>query len=144
MGLRLPPPATWWCPILWRIGSLFQEDKAGDFQSGESASNVFGQPDFSSSLAGVLAGPHLISLDSSDQLYVADTGNNRIAVLPSVPMAGNNPAVLFSIAGLSNPYGVFVDPVERRNLGRQYAAEIRYCNMPAGFRSSRTRRPARP
>ena len=88
----------------------FQKSGTGDFQSGEPAANVFGQPDFSTSVAGVLAGPHLISLDSSDQLYVADTGNNRIAVLPSVPSAGNNPAVLFSIAGLSNPYGVFVNP----------------------------------
>ncbi len=88
----------------------FRKAAGGDFRSGESASNVFGQPDFNSSLAGVLAGPHQISLDFNDQLYVADTGNNRIAVLPSVPAAGNNPAVLFSIAGLSNPYGVFVDP----------------------------------
>ncbi|HTB19110.1 MAG TPA: hypothetical protein VK708_13400 [Bryobacteraceae bacterium] len=88
----------------------FKKTATGDFQSGEAASNVFGQPDFSSSLANVLAGPHLISLDSDDELYVADTGNNRIAVLPSVPSAGNNPAVLFSIASLSHPYGVFVDP----------------------------------
>ena len=52
----------------------------------------------------------MISLDSNDELYVADTANNRIAVLPSVPTAGNNPAVLFSIASLNDPYGVFVDP----------------------------------
>ena len=95
-------------PLANRV--LYFTKTSGDFQSGQAASNVFGQPDFNSSLAGVLAGPHLISLDSADQLYVADTGNNRIAVLPSVPMAGNNPPVLFSIAGLSNPYGVFVDP----------------------------------
>lgn len=88
----------------------FKKTTSGDFQSGEPASNVFGQPDFNSSLAGVLSGPHLISLDASDQLYVADTGNNRIAVLPSVPTAGNNPQVLYSIAGLSGPYGVYVDP----------------------------------
>jgi uncharacterized protein (TIGR03437 family) len=95
-------------PLANRI--LYFKKMGGDFQSGESASNVFGQPDFNSSLPVVLAGPHLISLDSSDELYVADTGNNRIAVLPSVPTAGDNPAVLFSIAGLSNPYGVLVDP----------------------------------
>lgn len=88
----------------------FQKTATGDFQSGEPASNVFGQPDFNSSLSTVLSGPHLIALDSSDQLYVADTGNNRIAVLPSVPTAGNNPQVLYSIAGLSSPYGVLVDP----------------------------------
>jgi len=95
-------------PLANRI--LYFKTTGGDFQSGESATNVFGQPDFSSSLPGVLDGPHLISLDSSDELYVADTGNNRIAVLPSVPTAGNNPAVLYSIASLSEPYGVFVDP----------------------------------
>jgi uncharacterized protein (TIGR03437 family) len=88
----------------------FRQTGSGDFQSGEAASNVFGQPDFNTSVSSELAGPHLISLDSSDQLYVADTGNNRVAVLPSVPTAGNNPPVLFSIAGLNNPYGVFVDP----------------------------------
>jgi uncharacterized protein (TIGR03437 family) len=88
----------------------FSKSVTGDFQSGEPASNVFGEPDFNTSLPGALAGPHSVSLDSNDQLYIADTGNNRIAVLPSVPTAGNNPAVLFSIASLSNPYGVFVDP----------------------------------
>jgi uncharacterized protein (TIGR03437 family) len=94
-------------PLANRV--IYFEKSGGDFRSGESASDVFGQPDFSTSLAGVLAGPHLISLDSADQLYFADTGHNRIAVLPSVPTAGNNPAVLFSITGLSNPYGVLVD-----------------------------------
>jgi uncharacterized protein (TIGR03437 family) len=96
-------------PLANRI--LYFQKTGGDFQSGEQATSVFGQPDFNSSLPSVLSGPHLISLDSNDQLYVADTGNNRIAVLPSVPTAGNNPAVSFSIAGLNNPYGVFVDPV---------------------------------
>ncbi len=95
-------------PLANRV--LYFEKAGGDFQSGESASSVFGQPDFNTSIPGVLAGPHQVSLDSSDQLYIADTGHNRIAVLPSVSTAGNNPAVLFSIAGLSNPYGVFVDP----------------------------------
>jgi uncharacterized protein (TIGR03437 family) len=95
-------------PLANRV--LYFKKTGGDFQSGQAASNVFGQPDFNSSLPSVLAGPHLISLDASDELYVADTGNNRIAVLPSVPTAGDNPAVLFSIAGLNDPFGVFVDP----------------------------------
>lgn len=96
-------------PLANRI--LYFKKTGGDFQSGEQATSVFGQPDFNSSLPSVLSGPHLISLDSNDQLYIADTGNNRIAVLPSVPTAGNNPAVLYSVAGLNNPYGVFVDPL---------------------------------
>jgi uncharacterized protein (TIGR03437 family) len=96
-------------PLANRV--LYFQKTGEDFQSGESATSVFGQPDFNSSLPSVLAGPHLISLDANDELYVADTGNNRIAVLPSVPTAGNNPAVLFSIASLNDPYGVFVDPM---------------------------------
>ncbi|HTC35035.1 MAG TPA: hypothetical protein VK724_16790 [Bryobacteraceae bacterium] len=87
----------------------FQKTASGDFATGESASNVFGQPDFASSLATVLNGPHLIATDANDQLYVADTGNNRIAALPSVPTAGNNPPVLFAVPQLTNPYGVFVN-----------------------------------
>jgi len=58
----------------------------------------------------VFSGPHLISLDSEDQLYVADTGNNRIAVLPAVTTAGDNPPVLLAIPGLNSPYGVSVNP----------------------------------
>lgn len=95
-------------PLANRI-LYFKKTSSGDFQSGEAATSVFGQTDFNSSQVNVFAGPHLISLDSSDQLYVADTGNNRVAVLPSVPTAGNNPPVSFSIASLNNPYSVFVD-----------------------------------
>ena len=95
-------------PLANRI-LYFQKTAGGDFQTGEAASNVFGQPDFNSSLATVLSGPHLIAVDASDQLYVADTGNNRIAALPSVPTAGDNPPVLFAIPQLSSPYGVFVN-----------------------------------
>jgi uncharacterized protein (TIGR03437 family) len=87
----------------------FQRTAGGDFQTGESATSVFGQPDFGSSLPTVLASPHLIATDASDQLYVADTGNNRIAALPSVPTAGDNPPVPFSIPQLSSPYGVLVN-----------------------------------
>jgi uncharacterized protein (TIGR03437 family) len=95
-------------PIANRI-LFFRKPKGEDFQSGQPAANVFGQPDFSSSQASVFSGPHLISLDPDDQLYVADTGNNRIAILPNVPTAGDNPPVLFAITGVSNPYGVFLN-----------------------------------
>jgi uncharacterized protein (TIGR03437 family) len=95
-------------PLANRI-LFFRKPTGGDFQSGQPAANVFGQPNFSSSQSTVLSGPHLIALDPDDQLYVADTGNNRIAILPNVPTAGDNPPVLFSITGLSNPYGVFLN-----------------------------------
>jgi uncharacterized protein (TIGR03437 family) len=111
----------------------FQKTADGDFHTGESASSVFGQPNFNSSLATVLAGPHLIAVDANDQLYVADTGNNRIAALPSVPTAGDNPPVLFAIPQLSSPYGVFVN----KATGEIWAANtggnqvLRYANSAA-------------
>ena len=89
---------------------FFQKPSGGDFQSGQPASNVFGQADFVSSSSGVFNGPRLIALDPDGQLYVADAGNNRIAVLPSVPTAGDNPPVLFAITQLSNPSAVAIDP----------------------------------
>ncbi len=95
-------------PLANRI-LFFRKPQGGDFESGASASNVFGQADFSSSLPVLFSGPHLIALDSSDQLYVADTGNNRVAVLPNVTIAGDNPPVLFSLTSLSNPFGIAVD-----------------------------------
>lgn len=101
-------------PLANRI-LFFRKPAGGDFELGASATNVFGQADFSSSLAVVFSGPRLISLDSSDQLYVADSGNNRIAVLPNVTIAGDNPPVLFSLTPLGNPFGVAVD---------QYSGEI--------------------
>jgi uncharacterized protein (TIGR03437 family) len=104
-------------PLANRI-LYFRTTFTGDFQTGEAAANVFGQPDFNSSLATVLAGPHLIAVDANDQLYVADSGNNRIAALPSVPTAGDNPPVLFAIPQLSSPYGVFVN----RATGEIWAA----------------------
>jgi uncharacterized protein (TIGR03437 family) len=112
---------------------LYFQKTGGDFQTGESASNVFGQADFNSSLATVLAGPHLLAVDANDQLYVADTGNNRIAAFPSVPTAGENSPVLFAIPQLSSPYGVFVN----KATGEIWAANtggnqvLRYANSAA-------------
>jgi len=96
-------------PLANRI-LFFRKTSGGDFQSGQGASNVFGQPDFVSSSAGVFNNPRLIAMDTEDQLYVADSGNNRVAILPSLPSAGDNPPVLFAITQLSNPSGVAVDP----------------------------------
>jgi uncharacterized protein (TIGR03437 family) len=74
-----------------------------------SASIVFAKGYFNSTTLTTLSGPHHIALDASDQLYVADTGNNRIAIIPPVPLAGDNPPVTFSITGVSSPFGVAID-----------------------------------
>lgn len=87
----------------------FSKPAGADFLSGSSAVNVFGQADFNSTTGTTLSGPHHIALDASDQLYVADTGNNRIAIFPPVPLAGGNPPVTFSITGTNSAFGVDVD-----------------------------------
>ena len=95
-------------PVANRV-LFFRKPKGADFQSAVPASNVIGQRDFISGSATTFNTPRAISIDADDQLYVADTGNNRIAILPNVPVSGDNPPVLFSISGLNAPFGVFVD-----------------------------------
>ncbi len=95
-------------PLANRI-LYFSKQEGMDFISGSTAANVFGQADFNSTTATTLSGPHHIAVDSSDQLYVADTGNNRIAIFPSVPLAGANPPVTFAISNISSPFGAAID-----------------------------------
>jgi uncharacterized protein (TIGR03437 family) len=95
-------------PLANRI-LYFRKPVGADFISGSAAASVFGQADFISTTLNVLSGPHHISLDSGDQLYVADTGNNRIAVFPNVAIAGNNPPVTFSLTGVNAPFAVTIE-----------------------------------
>lgn len=59
--------------------------KAGT-DNGLTAAKVFGQPGFTSSSTGTnpvgLNAPHHLACDSNGQVYVADTGNNRIQIFP--------------------------------------------------------------
>ena len=95
-------------PLAGRV--LFFRKPSGDFQSGQPASNVLGQADFVSAAAGVFNSPRSIAVDSGDQLYVADSGNNRVAILPNVLAGGDNPPVVFSITQLSSPSAVSINP----------------------------------
>ena len=88
---------------------FFRKPKGGDFQSSVPATNVIGQKDFISGNPATFHFPRGISIDADDQLYVADSANNRIAILPNVPVAGDNPPLLFAITGVNTPYSVFVD-----------------------------------
>lgn len=88
---------------------FFKKPAGGDFQSGVPATSVIGQTNFNSGVNTTLSSPHGITIDADDQLYVADTGHNRVAIFPNVPVSGNNPPLLFSITGLNTPYDVFVD-----------------------------------
>ena len=88
---------------------FFRKPAGGDFTNGQAATNVIGQPGFGPPTETSLSKPHMIAVDSDDRLFVADTGNNRIAVYRNVPSAGNDPIVSFSLTGLSSPFGVAVN-----------------------------------
>jgi uncharacterized protein (TIGR03437 family) len=84
--------------------------------SGMPATMVFGQPDYISSRSGSGSGqlsqPRHISVDSGDRLYVADTGNSRIAIWDHAPTAVlGQPAAQFLTNGLSSPHGIYVNDV---------------------------------
>lgn len=60
---------------------------AASFTNGQAADKVFGQPNFTSFTANnggisasTLSGPRGVAVDDNSNLYVADTGNNRILV----------------------------------------------------------------
>ena len=100
-----------------------------DFTSGASAVQVYGQPNFnsgglfSSISAQTLNGPSGVAVDPSYNLYVADTGNNRVLVFPNTQGSHGNglPAsVVFgqprfdsggagSGSGLRTPFDVALD-----------------------------------
>ena len=54
-----------------------------------------------------LNGPTGISVDSRDNLYIADTGNNRIVELPNLGSTYGSPIVISS--GFSSPTGLTID-----------------------------------
>jgi uncharacterized protein (TIGR03437 family) len=89
----------------------------GDLTSpqGETATKVFGQPDFETIVKGTseasLSSPRHIAADSYGFLYVADTGNNRVMIFgdphdPNTSSAGASAGLV--ISGLSAPRGIFV------------------------------------
>jgi uncharacterized protein (TIGR03437 family) len=84
----------------------------GDFASYQAASVVLGEPDFSSSGAGSainqLRSPRHIAGDSSDRLYIADTGNNRIVVYTNL---SSGPSSAFQLGGMNAPFGISVSQV---------------------------------
>jgi len=93
---------------------VFRHPTSGDFISGQDADVVIGQADFfSQSPQGALLGlnsPRGIATDGGDRLYVADSGNGRVAIYSDVSTAQNNPSTSLEISGMSAPNGVTVSP----------------------------------
>jgi uncharacterized protein (TIGR03437 family) len=82
--------------------------------NGEAATKVIGQTSFTATSPSVLNSPHHIAEDTINQLYVADTGNNRVAVF--VVPSGSSTTVASSSytgtqggGGLYQPKGVWVN-----------------------------------
>lgn len=85
----------------------------GDFQNTQAAAVVFGQSDFTTISSGnstsKMFAPRGIAIDSSDRLYVADTGNNRVMVFDNVLRPGTHTA-LFTAGGIS-AFGMAVSQI---------------------------------
>jgi uncharacterized protein (TIGR03437 family) len=94
---------------------FFKKPPGGDFTSGQVATNVFGQPNYINTTKAELNNPRGIAVDTSDRLYVADTGNNRVVVYRNITQTGSDPAPVFLIPGaspndaFSNPTSVAID-----------------------------------
>jgi uncharacterized protein (TIGR03437 family) len=92
---------------------LYFEGLPANLKSGMPASIVFGQPDFNTGGSGSglsqMNGPHHISTDTDDRLYVADSGNGRVTIFDHAPTAalGQSAAQVLT-AGLSSPRAVYV------------------------------------
>jgi uncharacterized protein (TIGR03437 family) len=103
---------------------LYFPGTSATFTSGMAATKVFGQPNFTSTVSSSSAsnrfnGARGIATDTDDQLYVADSGNNRVAIFGRTYIAGVDPVPVNSLVGvtvngtnvaITNPEGVFVNP----------------------------------
>jgi uncharacterized protein (TIGR03437 family) len=89
----------------------------GVFTSGQSAAWLVGQPNFSDAASGsglnAMNSPRHVAVDSSDRLYVVDTGNNRVLIYdsldsPQFPFFGASAS--FTLGGFYGPEGIYVNP----------------------------------
>ena len=97
---------------------LFKRAVGGDFSSGMNATTVIGQRDFNTATISTtddkFNSPHHVAMDTDDRLYVADTGNNRIAIFDRVLSIANGATSIFGISFLTagdrirNPQGIWV------------------------------------
>ena len=97
---------------------LYRKSASGTFSNGMAATTVLGQRDFTSASPGAgddkLNTPHHLAVDTDDRLYVADTGNSRIAIFNSILQASNGASPVFSISSVGgtdrirNPQGIWV------------------------------------
>ncbi len=93
---------------------LFKKPDGGDFTSGQAAASVIGQPNFTTSAAGSATNrfnsPRSIAIDSSNRLYVADTGNSRISIFSGILGGEVDPQARFTYS-IGQPLAVAVNSI---------------------------------
>jgi uncharacterized protein (TIGR03437 family) len=95
---------------------LILKRKGADFTNFQTADVVLGQADFFSinpaspqnPLTNQLTRPTHMATDTSDRLYVCDTGDNRVLVFPRAAGLINNQSASAAIPGVGQPQGVAV------------------------------------
>lgn len=94
---------------------VFKNAPGADFQNSQAASFVLGQTDFQGSNAGSstasLFTPRHMSVDTSDRLYVADAGNNRLLIYNNGANLSNGSAASLQDAVFNAPQGVRVSSI---------------------------------
>jgi uncharacterized protein (TIGR03437 family) len=107
--------------------------------AGMAAAFVIGQLNFNTSGSGTFKTPTDVAVDSTGNIYVADSGDNRVLIYPSLvflPLSGgtatgllgqssstggtpnyNSPDGLATAEGLSSPVGVYVDRQDTLYVG---------------------------
>lgn len=100
-------------PVYNRV-LIFKKGAGGDFQNGQNASIVIGQPSFSSIASGntkaELNYPIGLASDTSDRLYIADSNNGRVMEFTQAPEGSvNGPTAANSQTGLNKPYAVAIN-----------------------------------
>ena len=96
--------------------ALFFPRGATGFANGMAATKVFGQADFSSTVASSrnaednrMYGPRHIGADTDGRLYVVDTGNNRVLIFDTLSRTPNADAhAVVKLTGLGSPRGIYV------------------------------------
>src|SRR5579862_1170442 len=91
---------------------IFKHAAGADFQNGQAASVVLGQQGFnnlsSSNATNGMNSPRHLSADSSDRLYVCDSGNNRVLIFAQGPNSAVGQGSSLQVPGFSGPQGIAV------------------------------------
>jgi uncharacterized protein (TIGR03437 family) len=95
---------------------IFKKPAGGDFTNGQNAALAIGQSNFTGTGAGnglgSFSSPRGIASDTSDRLYVADSGNGRVLAFNQAPEGlTSGPTSTAQYTGLNAPQGVVVSSI---------------------------------